>query len=57
MSRYTMLVHPQEPKNKQRKRIMSENKQHVAKDGLSSLPYYTTHLKNHRLFTLIGVQL
>ncbi|CAH0578950.1 unnamed protein product [Chrysodeixis includens] len=57
MSRYTMLVHRQEARNTQRKRIMSENRHLADKDGLSSLPYHTTHVKNHRLFTLVGVML
>ncbi|XP_075973100.1 beta-1,4-N-acetylgalactosaminyltransferase bre-4-like isoform X2 [Anticarsia gemmatalis] len=57
MSRYTMMVHRQESKNSARHSIMGQNKARAAADGLSSLPYHDTRLKNHRLFTLIGAKL
>ncbi|XP_045448719.1 beta-1,4-N-acetylgalactosaminyltransferase bre-4-like [Melitaea cinxia] len=57
MSRYTMLQHKQEHKNKDRHRIMEENKHNSQNDGLNSVRYEMINIKNHRLFTLIGVRL
>ncbi|CAH0701500.1 unnamed protein product [Spodoptera exigua] len=58
MSRYTMLRHPQERKNQQRKTIMKENMRDpamIVKDGFNSTRYTSMHVKNHRLFTYVGV--
>lgn len=55
MSRYTMLAHPQEPKNSARRRVMRENRLHGGNDGLSTLPPLTTRVSTNRLFTLVGV--
>lgn len=58
MSRYTMLRHPQERKNTRRSTVMKENKQNPStnvKDGFTSTRYHSMHVKNHRLFTHVGV--
>ncbi|XP_072932332.1 beta-1,4-N-acetylgalactosaminyltransferase bre-4-like [Epargyreus clarus] len=57
LSRYTMIVHPQEAKNTQRHNIMDENKKGMNKDGYDSVEYATVSVKTHRLFTMIGVKL
>lgn len=57
MSEYTMLVHHPEPKNSERQRIMSENKQHISEDGLNSVVYESIQVKPQRLFTMIKVKL
>ncbi|CAH2038172.1 unnamed protein product, partial [Iphiclides podalirius] len=57
LSRYTMMLHRQEQKNKDRGRIMTENKMHYHKDGLNSVEYAIKSVKRNRLFTIIGVKL
>nr|XP_049699590.1 beta-1,4-N-acetylgalactosaminyltransferase bre-4-like [Helicoverpa armigera]XP_049699592.1 beta-1,4-N-acetylgalactosaminyltransferase bre-4-like [Helicoverpa armigera]XP_049699593.1 beta-1,4-N-acetylgalactosaminyltransferase bre-4-like [Helicoverpa armigera]XP_049699594.1 beta-1,4-N-acetylgalactosaminyltransferase bre-4-like [Helicoverpa armigera] len=57
LSRYTMLRHRQEARNSQRRRIMRENRQRGAADGLSSLPRVAVSLAANRLFTLVAVRL
>lgn len=57
MSRYTMMSHRQETKNSLRYNLLSENNRHTTGDGLATLSYHDTRIKDHRLFTLIGVNL
>ncbi|CAG9584303.1 unnamed protein product [Danaus chrysippus] len=56
-SRYTMLRHRQEKKNKNRHRIMSNDKSKIRLDGVKSLPYYTASVRDHRLYSMVSVRL
>ncbi|CAB3254050.1 unnamed protein product [Arctia plantaginis] len=57
MSRYTMLLHRPESKNSQRYNLITENEQIASVDGLSAVPYHHSRVKNHKMFTLIQVNL
>ncbi|KPJ02539.1 Beta-1,4-N-acetylgalactosaminyltransferase bre-4 [Papilio xuthus] len=56
LSRYTMLAHPQEQKNSERSRILSENQMNYSKDGLGNAEYSVKSVHRNTLFTLIGVK-
>lgn len=57
MSRYTMLVHPQEPKNSRRHQIMAENLHTKSHDGYDSVHYQTVDERQQKLFTHLRVKL
>lgn len=57
MSRYTMLVHPQEPKNSRRHQIMAENLHTKSHDGYDSVHYQTVDERQQKLFTQLRVKL
>ncbi|XP_041978112.1 beta-1,4-N-acetylgalactosaminyltransferase bre-4-like [Aricia agestis] len=57
MSRYSMLPHKQEAINADRHKIMQENLESSARDGMDTVRYESVNVKDQRLYTLIGVKL
>lgn len=57
MSRYTMMVHSQEPINPNRHQLVEDNIGKHHEDGLSTLTYKNITITNYPLYTNITVLL